>query len=70
MHAVNLAAYRSLELGARCVAAAIFAQGTSSTMAAISLSGPSQLMSDETLARMGRVLAATPDTINLANAMN
>ncbi|MBC7704873.1 MAG: hypothetical protein H7274_13135, partial [Rhodoferax sp.] len=58
------------ELGARCVAAAICAPGSGSAVAAISISGPSQMMSDDTLARMGRVLAATAGTIHLANTLN
>ena len=58
------------ELGARCVAAAICTPGSHSAVAAISISGPSRMMSDDTLARMGRVLAATASTIHLANTLN
>ena len=54
------------ELGARCVAAAICEPGSGSAIAAISISGPSQLMPVETLARMGRVLARTAGSITIA----
>ena len=57
------------ELGARCVAAAICAPG-GGAVAAISISGPSQLMTADTLARMGRVLASTASTINLTHSLN
>ena len=57
------------ELGARCVAAAICEPISGSAIAAISISGPCQLMTPETLARMGRVLARTAGSINLAPAI-
>ena len=56
------------ELGARCVAAAIGAPGGGAAIAAISISGPSQLMSMETLEHMGRVLVRTTSVIDLAAA--
>ena len=52
------------------MAAAICAPGSASAVAAISISGPAQMMSDDRLARMGRVLAATAGTIDLANTLN
>ena len=58
------------ELGARCVAAAICEPVSGSAIAAISISGPSQLMSAETLARMGRVLAQTASTIHITQTLN
>jgi DNA-binding IclR family transcriptional regulator len=58
------------ELGARCVAAAICPPGSGSAVAAISISGPSQMMSDDTLARMGRVLAVAASTIDLPSTLN
>jgi len=57
------------KLGARCVAAAICAPD-GGAVAAISISGPSQLMTADTLARMGRVLASTASTINLSHSLN
>ena len=57
------------ELGARCVAAAICEPGSGSAIAAISISGPCQLMTPETLARMGRVLASTASGINMAGQL-
>ena len=53
------------ELGARCVAAAIYEPGQRSAIAAISISGPTPLMPMETLARMGRELARTAGTISV-----
>lgn len=58
------------ELGARCVAAAITDPSGRGAMAAISISGPCQLMSDDTLARMGRVLAGTAGSIDISSALN
>ena len=58
------------ELGARCVAAAICEPGSGCAIAAISISGPCQLMTTETLERMGRVLARTAGTINIAATLN
>ena len=58
------------ELGACCVAAAIREPGTGSAIAAISISGPSKLMTAETLARMGRVLARTARSIQIAPSLN
>lgn len=52
------------ELGARCVAAAIYSPDGGGAIAAISISGPCQLMPPETLARMGRVLARCTSSIN------
>jgi IclR family KDG regulon transcriptional repressor len=57
------------ELGARCVGAAIGEPSGRGAMAAISISGPCQLMSDDTLARMGRVLASTAATIDISSAL-
>ena len=57
------------ELGARCVAAAIHQPEGRGALAAISISGPCQLMTDETLARMGRVLAGTAGTIDISSAL-
>ena len=57
------------ELGARCVAAAIGDASGTGAVAAISISGPSQLMSDDTLARMGRVLAGTANGIDISSAL-
>lgn len=57
------------ELGARCVAAAISEPSGRGAMAAISISGPCQLMSDDMLARMGRVLAGTASAIDISSAM-
>ena len=57
------------ELGARCVAAAICESPGAGAMAAISISGPSQLMSEATLARMGRVLAGTASSIDISSAL-
>jgi IclR family acetate operon transcriptional repressor len=57
------------ELGARCVAAAITEPSGRGAMAAISISGPCQLMSDDMLARMGRVLAGTASAIDISSAM-
>jgi IclR family acetate operon transcriptional repressor len=57
------------ELGARCVAAAICSPDSGSAIAAISISGPSQLMTPETLARMGRVLARTAGTIQIGSEL-
>ena len=57
------------ELGARCVAAAISEPSGGGPQAAISISGPSQLMTDDTLARMGRVLAGTANRIDISAAM-
>ena len=53
------------ELGARCVAAAICESGNRNAIAAISISGPSKLMGNEILARMGRELARTASTITV-----
>ena len=53
------------ELGARCVAAAICQSGNRNAIAAISISGPSDLMTSETLARMGRELARTAGSIHV-----
>jgi IclR family acetate operon transcriptional repressor len=58
------------ELGARCVAAAIAEPSGRGAMAAISISGPCQMMSDATLARMGRVLAGTAGSIDISSALN
>ena len=58
------------EIGARCVAAAICPPGSGAAIAAISISGPSQLMTPETLDRMGRALASTARSIDLAAALN
>lgn len=58
------------ELGARCVAAAIRPAGGGSAVAAISISGPCQLMTPETLDRMGRVLASSASSIDLAGTLN
>jgi IclR family acetate operon transcriptional repressor len=58
------------ELGARCVAAAICAPGSGAAIAAISISGPSQLMTMDTLDRMGRALARSARSIDLAAALN
>lgn len=55
------------ELGARCVAAAICAPGSGNAIAAISISGPCQLMSAQTLERMGRVLARSASSITVAD---
>ena len=55
------------ELGARCVAAAIRAPGTGNAIAAISISGPCQLMTPETLDRMGRVLARSASSLCVAD---
>lgn len=57
------------ELGARCVAAAIHASTGGGALAAISISGPCQAMTDETLARMGRVLAGTAGAIDISSAL-
>ena len=57
------------ELGARCVAAAICSPYSGDAIAAISISGPSQLMSMETLNRMGRALARTASQLELANRL-
>lgn len=57
------------ELGARCVAAAITAPNGDGPQAAISISGPTQLMTDTTLARIGRVLALTAGSIDLSAAL-
>jgi IclR family acetate operon transcriptional repressor len=57
------------ELGARCVAAAITEPSGRGAMAAISISGPCQLMSDDMLARMGRVLAGTASSIDISSAL-
>lgn len=57
------------ELGARCVAAAIHPSAARGAMAAISISGPCELMTDETLARMGRVLAGTVGAIDISSAL-
>lgn len=57
------------ELGARCVAAAIHEPTGRGALAAISISGPCKLMTDETLARMGRVLAGTASTIDISSAL-
>ena len=58
------------EVGARCVAAAITEPSGRGAMAAISISGPCQLMSDDMLARMGRVLAGTAGSIDISSALN
>lgn len=58
------------ELGARCVAAAICPPDGGGAIAAISISGPSQLMDPATLERMGRVLARTASDIHIAQALN
>ena len=58
------------EVGARCVAAAITEPSGRGAMAAISVSGPCQLMSDDMLARMGRVLAGTAGSIDISSALN
>lgn len=58
------------ELGARCVAAAIGENAGGGAMAAISISGPCQLMSDDMLARMGRVLAGTAGSIDISSALH
>jgi DNA-binding IclR family transcriptional regulator len=57
------------ELGARCVAAAICPPGSNAAIAAISISGPSQLMPMETLEQMGRVLARTARSIDIGAAL-
>ncbi|HRA62170.1 MAG TPA: IclR family transcriptional regulator, partial [Burkholderiaceae bacterium] len=57
------------ELGARCVAAAISEPTGGGPQAAISISGPSQLMTDDTLARMGRVLMGTANSIDISPAL-
>jgi IclR family transcriptional regulator, KDG regulon repressor len=57
------------ELGARCVAAAITEPSGRDALAAISISGPCQLMSDDMLARMGRVLAGTASSIDISSAL-
>lgn len=57
------------ELGARCVAAAITEPSGRGALAAISISGPCQLMSDDMLARMGRVLAGTASSIDISSAL-
>ena len=58
------------ELGARCVAAAICPPDGGGAIAAISISGPSQLMDPATLDRMGRVLARTASDIDIGRVMN
>lgn len=57
------------ELGARCVAAAICEPDHGGAVAAISISGPSQLMPLETLTRMGRELARTASSIQIGKAL-
>ncbi len=57
------------ELGARCVAAAICVPGGGDAIAAISISGPKDVMSDEALERMGRTLARSAGSISLASAL-
>lgn len=57
------------EVGARCVAAAIRVPDRPGAVAAISISGPADLMTDETLARMGRELARTAGKLDLASAL-
>lgn len=57
------------ELGARCVAAAISEPSGDGPQAAISISGPAQLMTDDTLARIGRVLASTANSIGISCAL-
>lgn len=53
------------ELGARCVAAAIRPVEGGGAIAAISISGPCDVMSAETLDRMGRTLARSASSIAL-----
>jgi IclR family acetate operon transcriptional repressor len=57
------------EMGARCVAAAICSPHSGDAIAAISISGPSQLMPMETLDRMGRVLARTVSTLEFSETL-
>ncbi len=54
------------ELGARCVAAAFTAPPGDGPQVAISISGPAQLMSDDMLARIGRVLVGTVRDIDIS----
>lgn len=58
------------EVGARCIAAAIADPDGGAAIAAISISGPARLMSADTLARMGRVLASTAATIRVNGLLN
>jgi IclR family acetate operon transcriptional repressor len=57
------------EIGARCVAAAICSPRSGDAIAAISISGPSQLMTMETLDRMGRVLARTVSHLEVSETL-
>ena len=57
------------EVGARCVAAAICSPRSGDAIAAISISGPSQLMTMETLDRMGRVLARTVSHLEVSETL-
>ena len=57
------------EVGARCVAAAIRVPEQRGAVAAISISGPSALMTDDVLARMGRELARAAGKLDLASAL-
>ena len=57
------------EMGARCVAAAICSPHSGDAIAAISISGPSQMMPMETLNRMGRVLALTVSNLELSETL-
>ncbi|MBU3737352.1 MAG: IclR family transcriptional regulator [Rhodoferax sp.] len=57
------------EMGARCVAAAICPPGSGNAIAAISISGPSQLMPMETLDRMGRTLARAVSALDIGTPL-
>ena len=57
------------EMGARCVAAAICSPRSGDAIAAISISGPSQLMTMETLDRMGRALARTVSHLEVSETL-